>query len=161
MTIGVWVGRPDGAPVPGLVGRAVAAPILFDAFARISDRKAPFRPAPVGVVKATTASLPPPLKRFREPSDDAIATGPFLEPPVLISFPLDRSELDLAEREAEPLIIKAEGGALPLTWLIDGNPMTSDPLRREVEWQPDGRGFAKLTVIDAKGHVDRVSIRLR
>jgi penicillin-binding protein 1C len=143
------------------MGRLGAAPILFDAFARISDRKAPFRPAPVGVVKATTASLPPPLKRFREPSDDAIATGPFLEPPVLISFPLDRSELDLAEREAEPLIIKAEGGALPLTWLIDGNPMTSDPLRREVEWQPDGRGFAKLTVIDAKGHVDRVSIRLR
>ena len=33
-TIGVWVGRPDGAPVPGLVGRASAAPILFDAFAR-------------------------------------------------------------------------------------------------------------------------------
>ena len=34
MTIGVWVGRPDGVPVPGLVGRAAAAPILFDAFAR-------------------------------------------------------------------------------------------------------------------------------
>ena len=34
-TIGVWVGRPDGAPVPGLVGRAAAAPILFDAFARL------------------------------------------------------------------------------------------------------------------------------
>ena len=34
-TIGVWVGRPDGAPVPGLVGRTAAAPILFDAFARI------------------------------------------------------------------------------------------------------------------------------
>ncbi len=28
MTIGVWVGRADGAPVPGLVGRAAAAPIL-------------------------------------------------------------------------------------------------------------------------------------
>ena len=25
-TIGVWVGRPDGAPVPGLVGRMAAAP---------------------------------------------------------------------------------------------------------------------------------------
>jgi penicillin-binding protein 1C len=159
--VAVWVGRPDAASTPGLMGRFGAAPILFDAFARITERKASFRSAPAGVVKATTASLPPPLKRFREPSDDAIATGPFLEPPVLISFPLDRSELDLAERESEPLIIKAEGGALPLTWLIDGNPMTSDPLRREVEWQPDGRGFAKLTVIDAKGHVDRVSIRLR
>src|SRR5262249_20914269 len=33
-TIGVWVGRPDGGPVPGLVGRVAAAPILFDAFAR-------------------------------------------------------------------------------------------------------------------------------
>src|SRR5262249_44537226 len=27
MTIGVWVGRPDGAPVPGLVGRASASPV--------------------------------------------------------------------------------------------------------------------------------------
>lgn len=34
VTIGVWVGRPDGAPVPGLIGRTAAAPILFDAFAR-------------------------------------------------------------------------------------------------------------------------------
>ena len=33
-TIGVWVGRPDGAPVPGLIARVAAAPILFDAFAR-------------------------------------------------------------------------------------------------------------------------------
>lgn len=159
--VAVWVGRPDAASTPGLMGRLSAAPILFDAFARIAERPAPFRPAPVGVMKATGASLPPPLKRFREPSDDAVAKGPFLEPPVLISFPPDRSELDIEDREAEPLIIKAEGGALPLTWLIDGNPMTSDPLRREVEWQPDGRGFAKLTVIDAKGRVDRVSVRLR
>ena len=34
MTIGVWVGWPDGAPAPGLIGRIAAAPILFDAFAR-------------------------------------------------------------------------------------------------------------------------------
>ncbi|MGE0023267.1 MAG: penicillin-binding protein 1C, partial [Hyphomicrobium sp.] len=116
--VAVWVGRPDGASTPGLMGRFSAAPILFDAFARITERPAPFRPAPAGVVKATGATLPPPLKRFREPGDDAVATGAFLEPPVLISFPPDRSELDMEEREAEPLIIKAEGGALPLTWLI-------------------------------------------
>src|SRR5262245_30684696 len=35
VTIGVWVGRPDGAPVPGMIGRTAAAPILFDAFARL------------------------------------------------------------------------------------------------------------------------------
>lgn len=159
--VGVWVGRPDGASTPGLMGRMAAAPILFDTFARIAERPAPFRSAPAGVIKATGASLPPPLKRFREPGDSQIATGPFLEPPVLISFPPDRSELDVEEREAEPLILKAEGGALPLTWLVDGTPVQSDPFRREVEWQPDGRGFAKLTVIDAKGYVDRVTVRLR
>jgi len=159
--VAVWVGRPDGASTPGLMGRLSAAPILFDAFARIAERPVPFRPAPSGVVTATGTSLPPPLKRFRGATDEAIAKGPFLDPPVLISFPPDRAELDIAEREAEPLIIKAEGGALPLTWLVDGAPVTSDPLRREVEWQPDGRGFAKLTVIDAKGRADRVTVRLR
>jgi len=159
--VAVWVGRPDGTSTPGLMGRLSAAPILFDAFARISERPARFPAAPAGVVKATGATLPPPLKRFREPGDDAVAQGPFLDPPVLISFPPDRSELDVEEREDEPLIVKAEGGALPLTWLIDGNPVTSDPLRREIEWQPDGRGFSKLTVIDAKGRVDRVTVRLR
>ena len=159
--VAVWVGRPDAASTPGLMGRLSAAPILFDTFARISERTAPFRSAPSGVIKATGATLPPPLKRFREPGDNTIATGPFLEPPVLISFPPDRSELDVEEREAEPLILKAEGGALPLTWLIDGTPVTSDPFRRDIEWQPEGRGFAKLTVIDAKGNVDRVTVRLR
>ncbi|WP_439543096.1 penicillin-binding protein 1C [Hyphomicrobium sp.] len=159
--VAVWVGRPDAASTPGLMGRLSAAPILFDTFARISERRTPFRTAPAGVIKATGSELPQPLKRFREPGDDTVATGPYLEPPVLISFPPDRSELDMEEREAEPLIIKAEGGALPLTWLIDGDPVVSDPLRRETEWLPDGRGFAKLTVIDAKGQVDRVTIRLR
>ncbi len=42
-TIVVWVGRPDGVPTPGLIGRTAAAPILFDAFARLGERRAPFR----------------------------------------------------------------------------------------------------------------------
>ncbi len=64
-TIGVWVGRPDGAPVPGLVGRVAAAPILFDAFARTGKLPAPLPTAPKGVLVAATAKLPPPLQRFR------------------------------------------------------------------------------------------------
>ena len=42
-----------------------------------------------------------------------------------------------------------------------GQPIPSESHRREVVWQPEGRGFVKLTVTDAKGRVDRVSIRLR
>jgi penicillin-binding protein 1C len=59
------------------------------------------------------------------------------------------------------IVLKAEGGALPLTWLVDGAPIASEPHRREAFWQPSGRGFAKLTVIDANGRVDRVVVRLR
>ena len=64
--IAVWVGRPDGAAVAGLTGRTSAAPLLFDAFARLSLKRAPLPPPPPGVIRATTGELPPPLKRFRE-----------------------------------------------------------------------------------------------
>ena len=64
-TIGVWVGRPDGAPVPGLIGRAAAAPILFDAFARTGKLPAALPRPPNGALVAATAKLPPPLQRFR------------------------------------------------------------------------------------------------
>ena len=33
--IGVWMGRPDGTPVPGAFGADLAAPVLFQAFARL------------------------------------------------------------------------------------------------------------------------------
>ena len=45
--IGVWVGRPDGAPVPGLAGITGAAPILFEAFDRLGT--------PTAVVQAGAA----------------------------------------------------------------------------------------------------------
>ena len=83
-TIGVWVGRPDGAPVPGLIGRAAAAPILFDAFARTGETPAPLPPAPRGALFATSAKLPPPLRHFRP---NGVVAGDSAEPPLRIMFP--------------------------------------------------------------------------
>ncbi len=157
-TIAVWVGRPDGASTPGLVGRLAAAPILFDAFARLGDKRTPLPAAPAAALRVTGSELPPPLKRFRENGVESVQ-GPFLEPRVLISFPPDRAEV---ETEGEdPLLLKASGGVLPLTWLVNGAPITSDPRARQVVWQPDGSGFVKLSVVDAKGRVDRVTVRLK
>src|SRR6202022_3694209 len=65
ITIGVWIGRPDGAPVPGLVGRTAAAPILFDAFARIGKLPVALPNPPKGALAAANGKLPPPLQRFR------------------------------------------------------------------------------------------------
>jgi penicillin-binding protein 1C len=158
-TIAVWVGRPDGASTPGLMGRTAAAPILFDAFARLGERRVALASAPAGALKATSATLPPPLRRFG--ASEAAEAGPYLEPPVLIAFPPDRAELEADADAADAIVLKAEGGALPLTWLVDGAPIASEPHRREAQWQPAGSGFAKVSVIDAKGRVDRVVVRLK
>ncbi len=158
--IAAWVGRADGSATPGLSGRTAAAPLLFDAFARIAERVTPLPPAPPGAFRATTASLPLPLRRFGE-SAEAEGTAPFAEPIVRIAFPPDRAEIEREDDDGAVVVLKAEGGALPLTWLADGAPIDSDPQRREVMWQPPGRGFTRITVIDAKGKSDRVEIRLK
>ena len=161
------VGRPDGSATPGLTGRGAAAPILFDAFARLGERPVPLASAPPGVLRASASSLPPPLRRFKEPGDDISAQGLYLEPPVQIAFPPDRADLE-TDGGATPdsILLKAEGGALPLTWLVDGEPLDADVSgagrgRREMLWQPAGRGFAKISVIDANGRTDRVEVRLK
>ena len=160
-TVAVWVGRADGTATPGLTGRGAAAPVLFDAMARIAERRTPFAPPPPGAIRASTGALPPPLRRFKEPGEETTATGPYLEPAVQIAFPPDRAELDAEGTTPEPVVLKADGGALPLTWLVDGTPLEADPSRRDAVWLPAGRGFARISVIDARGRVDRVEVRVK
>ncbi len=158
MTIGVWVGRPDGMPVPGLVGRAAAAPILFDAFARSGHAPAPLARAPKGTIFAATSRLPPPLQRFV--SDDT-AVG--ISEPPRIMFPPDGARIELADiRAPEPVALKIAGGRAPLTILVNGVPLNA-PVgrRRTVFFTPDGPGFARLTVMDARGATDSVTVRLQ
>ena len=158
--IAVWVGRPDGASTSGLTGRTAAAPLLFDAFSRIAMRPEPLRPAPSGMLRVANSDLPPPLKRFREMRAEESGASPYLDPPVRIAFPPDRSELELDDSDAT-VVLKADGGTLPLTWLVDGNPVEADPTRREVEVPGVSRGFLNLSVIDANGRTDRITVRLK
>jgi penicillin-binding protein 1C len=162
-TIAAWVGRPDGTATPNLAGRTAAAPLLFDAFARVATRRTPLSPPPSGAFMVSGTDLSPPLKRFREAKEDTIASGngAYLEPAVQIAFPPDRSEIEAEEGDGTGVVVKAEGGALPLTWLVDGVPIPSDPMRREAELPAAIAGFHKLSVIDAQGRADRVTIRLK
>jgi penicillin-binding protein 1C len=162
--VAVWMGRPDSAATPGLSGRIAAAPLLFDAFARLGEHRTPLTAAPSGVSLVGGARLPPPLKRFREPWSDVSpgSGGPFVERPPVIAFPPDRSELELADLvQGDALMLRVEGGALPLTWLVDGSAIASEPFSRDVEWRPSGRGFARVSVIDANGKADRVVVRIK
>jgi penicillin-binding protein 1C len=163
--VAVWLGRPDGTPTPGMTGLTKAAPMLFDIFAQIGPNRVPLPAAPSGVIAATTATLPPPLANFREPDDAGGAPKMVTaDPPVHIAFPPDRAELELASESdgtRAPVAFKAEGGVLPLTWLVNGAPVEAQPYRRDVFWTPGGEGFVQLSVIDARGQVDRVTVRMR
>lgn len=162
--VAAWIGRPDNASTPGLMGHGAAAPLLFDAFARLGEMRAPLQSPPHGALRVSGSELPPPLKRFAEAGQRRV-TGPYLEQQLMIAFPPDRSEIEVESAAGsdmlDPLLLKAEGGTLPLTWLADGRPIGVEEHRRQFLWQPEGRGFVKLSVIDAKGQVDRVTVRVR
>jgi penicillin-binding protein 1C len=159
-TIGVWVGRPDGTPVPGLIGRSAAAPILFDAFFRTGRLPAPLPTAPRGVLVASNAKLPPPLQHFRP---DALANDGS-GPPLRIMFPPQGARLELStgsDGKPDPVALKVLGGTGPLTVLVNGLPIPDTRRRRMWFFEPDGPGFVRLTVIDAKGATDSVMVRLQ
>jgi len=161
ITIGVWVGRPDGAPVPGLVGRTAAAPILFDAFARTGKLPAALPKPPKGALVASNAKLPLPLRRFR-PVGELVRTGGEQAPHI--QFPLNGSRIDVdrsgsAQFSAMP--VKVAGGVLPMTMLVNGVSVGEIDGRRQRLVDPPGPGFARLTVIDATGAADTVVIRIQ
>ena len=161
MTIGVWVGRPDGAPVPGLIGRVAAAPILFDAFARTGKLPMPLPKPPKGTLLASNAKLPLPLRRFR-PVGELVRTGGERAPHI--QFPLNGSRIEIAGPSAgEPaaMPVKVAGGVLPMTMLVNGVSVGEIDGRRQRLVDPPGPGFTRLTVIDATGAADTVVIRIQ
>jgi penicillin-binding protein 1C len=156
MTVGVWAGRPDGAPVPGLVGRASAAPILFEAFARSGAAPAALPRAPRGAIFAASNKLPPPLQRFGITGPREAAEAP------RIMFPPNGARLEIAAgAQPDPVALKISGGRGPLTVLVNGVPATAASGRGTLFFQPDGPGFVRVTVMDARGATDSVTVRLQ
>lgn len=130
---GVWVGRPDGTPLPGATGRSLALPLL----ARLFDRLPPAPRAPTPAPRAAQA----PAHRADTPR--------LLFPPPDATLSADG-----------PVVLRVMGGQRPLTFLVDGAPLHSDPARREVAWQPPAPGFYRLTVLDAAGDAAQATVRV-
>lgn len=160
-TIGVWVGRADNGAVPGLVGRVVAAPILFDAFARLGHDPRPFLQPPNAII-SSTSNLPPPLRHLRQDVPKTLSA--LARPGLTLAFPPEGARIDLAASAVDGqalLNLKVAGGAPPYTWLVDGAPVTAPTRRRETAWQPGGKGFVRISVIDGAGASESVSVRLQ
>jgi penicillin-binding protein 1C len=155
--VGVWVGRPDGTPVPGIAGVVTAAPILFEAFDRVGPRRTPLRGRPSGtIVASSTAALPSPLRHFRNPGEGTFVNRDLPE----IAYPQDGVMVDLGMKEGDPapLVIKVRNGAPPFTFFVNGAPIGRQPFGRSETWQPDGPGFVTVSVVDASGKSDRVTV---
>jgi len=153
--LGVWVGRPDGGPAPGLSGYGSAAPILFEAFAKSGLGPQPLPRAPAGAFRQKREELPVTLQNFRMDSDGLVAVSAS-EPAPRIVFPPEGARVETGA--GGPLVLKLQGGRAPFRWLANGEQLGGPQRRRTATWAPDGQGFATLTVIDAAGRAASVKV---
>jgi penicillin-binding protein 1C len=151
--IGVWIGRPDGTPVPGAFGASVAAPLLYDAFGRILADPTPLSAPPASTLILSNAELPQPLQRFRARSQSH--TKPAGAPTV--AFPPVGAELVTRDM----VVVKVRDGVPPFTWMANGLPVLVGERRRQSVLPAPGPGFLSLSVIDATGASARTEVFLR
>jgi len=155
--VAVWVGRPDAAPVPGLTGRTAAAPLLFDAFARVSPVRRPLAAPPEGTLVADTGTLPRPLRRFRDPRMPGRDPA---RPGLTIAYPPDGATVALSGPggSRQKLAVKVEGPAERLVWLVDGRPIAVPAHRRGAQIDIARLGDVRITVLDPAGGSDSVTV---
>ncbi|WP_369755829.1 penicillin-binding protein 1C [Falsihalocynthiibacter sp. S25ZX9] len=147
---GVWMGRADGTSLPGIFGGELAAPILFEAFARLNQPTYPLAPPPAAALTVANADLPQPLKEFRP--RDAAFSAPMGGPEL--AFPPDGAILE----KMDVFVAKVRDGEAPFTWLLNGALVQSGTRTREVALPYPGRGFVSLSVIDAQGRSARTDV---
>src|SRR5262249_44647051 len=111
---------------------------------------------PKGPIWTAPNKLSPPLQRFGGGGSSAVA-----EPP-LIMFPPDGANLELAAGDQpNPIALKIVGGRTPLTVMVNGVPVPAQGGRGTVFFLPDGPGFVRLTLMDARGAASSVTVRLQ
>jgi penicillin-binding protein 1C len=133
--VAVWIGRPDGTPLPGATGTSLALPQL----ARVFD-----------LLPTAPRTIPPPPEQHTGSITVAVDALRLLFPPPGAVLSADG-----------PVTIRVMGGRRPLTFLIDGAPLSTDRIRRDVAWQPMGPGFYRLTVLDADGAAVQAAVQVR
>ncbi len=130
----VWVGRPDGTPMPEATGARLALPLLSHLFEMLP-------PAP--------RAHPPPVPLEKS----ALAPSNSLR----LLFPPANAVLSADG----PITVRVMGGQRPMTFLVDGQPLPTEPVRREATWTPPSPGFYRLTILDAAGAALQIHIRIK
>lgn len=145
--IGVWVGRPDGAPRPGATGRSEALPLLFEAFDLLGTPNQPQRQ------QHDEERVAPALARLERNEGEDLS----------ILFPPSGAEVLVLEfgANARGLSLSARGGRPPLTWYADGERVANEATSGRAIWRPTAPGFYDVMVVDAAGQSQSVRVRIR
>jgi penicillin-binding protein 1C len=163
-TVAVWVGRADGTPRPGHVGREAGAPILLKLFGLLPPDKRPAPPVPAGALQvSSTEGLPPSLRTFTREAAAAPQPQAVALPPPAIAFPPNGAVVPLPDAKTKDaaLQLKADGGRSPLTWLVNGALVGSFDRFAPALYTPEGEGVARVTVVDADGRSDTSTVRFK
>jgi penicillin-binding protein 1C len=146
--IGVWVGRPNGAPRPGASGRSEALPILFDAFDRLGGRAVHQRFDAPGSDKPA-----PGLARFDADQGEQLS----------ILFPPSGADIaiDAPGTAGRGLSLAARGGRKPLIWYAEGSEVAVEATSGRAIWKPSVEGFHEVSVVDADGRRASATVRVR
>lgn len=155
-TVGVWVGRADGTPLPGQFGASTAAPILFDIFDRLPEARVAQWALAAGDERSF-AALPPALRYFDRPARLMLAGAG--TDTLGISFPLDGSVVEWTG-EGMQVQLTAQGGVRPLQWFVDGQPIKTHRWARQTSFAPGTEGFYQVTVMDKRGQTASAKVRL-
>ncbi|WP_306145468.1 penicillin-binding protein 1C [Roseibium sp. MMSF_3412] len=157
----VWVGRPDGSPVPGQTGQKTAVPILHEVFQALGPRREPLDAYPLTVSALLEGAVPLSLRHARTQGNRAASQ---LEDTLSISYPPDGAELHLGfetdahgAQTAQPIVVKFKGGSAPYAFLVNGRPHQADALQNQLVWRPEAPGYAHVTILDASGGSATVS----
>ncbi len=146
--VGVWMGRPDGAPRPGATGRAESLPLLFSVFDRLKTSGAPAMPT------MATEQVAPGQRRLR-PKDES------LDPVIL--FPPEGADVLITEYgpQSRGVALAARGGRAPLVWYAEGARVPEEETSGRIIWRPSTPGFHEVIVVDAEGRRARSRVRVR
>ncbi len=147
-TVGVWVGRPDATPMPGVTGLSAAAPLLF----RIFDALPGGGARSLTILNAPTSDTPPANLAYVSSAKSGLDA-------LKLRFPLDGALVVIGSTPKD-LPLQVEGGRRPFTWLVEGVPVVVGLSNRRTAWRPPGPGFYTVSVIDATGAAVRARIEI-
>ncbi len=162
--IGVWVGRADNGPLPGITGMKTAAPILFESFAKSTLKLEPLPPAPAGALRESISELPAQLQYFQEKAFRARFSNIQQAESLVIAFPSHGDELEqseFADGSDAPVIIKLQGGVPPFRLLENKRLIDTVFRQRHLSWTPKSKGTSSLLVMDSLGQTQALDIIIR